>query len=476
MKGLVAEMSAMRREIEALGRRVAELEAENAALRTENAALRTENAALRKALEEARRAGKRQAAPFSRGRRNPAPKKPGRKAGSAYGSRAHREPPKEIDNKITVDCPLICPHCGGGVRLEGKTSQYQTDIPPITPATTEFEIHYGRCTRCQRRVQGRETRQTSDATGAVGGVQIGPNTIAVTAHLNKACGMSYERIAEVLDQIFGLRVNRSTLARSLLRLGRKAAPTYTNLIERVRGSPVVSPDETGWRIGGDKAWLWTAATPDTTVYQIESGRGYAEAVKLLSEDFDGVLCVDGWAPYRRFERAEIQTCLAHLLRRSKELREAPPTTACAAYFAEITAVLKEALALRDRRDEGTISLRGLRIAKGKIEAKMDRLLDEPDSHDESVRFAIHLHRYREGMFLFLDRPDVDATNYRAEQAIRPAVINRKTSGGNRTPPGARAQAVIMSVQRTAKLRLVSALDAFKQMLRDPTPRVHLLGR
>ncbi len=86
----------------------------------------------------------------------------------------------------------------------------------------------------------------------------------------------------------------------------------------------------------------------------------------------------------------------------------------------------EALALRNRRDEGTISSRELRTAKGKIEEKMDRLLDEPDLHDESLRFAIHLLRYGDGMFLFLDRPDVDATNYRAEQAIRPAVINRKT--------------------------------------------------
>lgn len=469
MKGLVAEMSAIRREVETLRRRVAEVEAENTALRAENAALRT-------ALEESRRAGKRQAAPFSRGKRNATPKRPGRKAGSAYGSPAHREPPTAIDNKITVDCPLICPHCGGGVRLEGKTSQYQTDIPPITPATTEFEIHYGRCTSCHRRVQGRETTQISNSTGAVGGTQIGPNTIAVTAHLNKACGMSYERIAEVLELIFGLRVNRSTLARALLRLGRKAAPTYTNLIERIRGSPVVSPDETGWRIGGDKAWLWTVATPDTTVYQIEPGRGYAEAVKLLGEEYDGVLCVDGWAPYRCFEHAEIQTCLAHLLRRSKELREAPPTAECAEYFAEIAAVLKDALALRDRRNDGTISKLGLRIAKGKIEAKMDRLLDEPDLHAESVRFANHLHRYREGMFLFLDRSDVDATNYRAEQAIRPAVINRKTSGGNRTSLGASAQAVIMSIQRTAKQRVVSALDAFKQMLRDPVPCVHPLGR
>jgi transposase len=462
--------------IEELWRELRQLRGRVEQLERENADLRRENSKLREALEEARRSGKRQAAPFSRGKRKDRPDKPGRKAGSAYGRQARRAPPKHVDEKVTVDCPLICPHCGGGVRLEGKSSQYQTDIPRIEPTTTEFEIHYGRCTRCHREVQGRAARQISDARGAVGGVQIGPNTIAMTAHLNKACGMSYERIAEVFAQMFGLWVSRSTLARSLLRLGRKAAPTYTNLIERVRGSPVVSPDETGWRIGGDKAWLWTVATPDTTVYQIEQGRGYAEAAKLLGEDFEGVLCVDGWAPYRGFDHAQIQTCLAHLLRRSKELREAPPTAACAAWFSKISAVLHEALALRKRRNEGTISDRGLRIAKERIETKMDRLLDEPDLHDESLRFAMHLLRYRDGLFLFLDRPDVDATNYRAEQAIRPAVINRKTSGGNRTPRGARAQAILMSVQRTARQRSLSAMNAFSQMLCDPTPRVHHLGR
>lgn len=462
--------------IEELWRELRQLRVRVEQLERENADLRRENAKLREALEEARRSGKRQAAPFSRGKKKEHPNKPGRKAGSAYGRQARRARPKRIDEKVTVNCPLICPHCGGGVRLEGKSSQYQTDIPRIEPTTTEFEVHYGRCIHCKRLVQGRAAGQISNATGAVGGVQIGPNTIAITAHLNKACGMSYERIAEVLGQMFALRVNRSTLARSLLRLERKAAPTWASLVERVRGSPVVSPDETGWRIGGDKAWLWTVATPDTTVYQIEPGRGYEEAAKLLGKDFAGVLCVDGWAPYRGFDQAQIQTCLAHLLRRSKELREAPPTVGCAAYFGEIAAILKHALALRNRRSEGMISSRGLRIAKGKLEAKIDRLLDEPDLHDESLRFALHLLRYREGLFLFLDHPEIDATNYRAEQAIRPAVINRKTSGGNRTPRGARAQAVLMSIQRTARQRSVSAIHTFEQMLRDPSPRVHGLGR
>jgi transposase len=107
---------------------------------------------------------------------------------------------------------------------------------------------------------------------------------------------------------------------------------------------------------------------------------------------------------------------------------------------------------------------------------MDDLLEEPDLHDESLRFAEHLVRNRDALFLFLDRPDVEATNFRAEQAIRPAVINRKTSGGNRTRAGATAQAVLMSILRTCKLRSISAFEAFRQMLCAPTPTPVLLER
>jgi transposase len=131
VSGVVGEFEELRRELRRLRDRVEQLE-------RENAQLRSENARLREALEEARRSGKRQAAPFSRGKRKDRPDKPGRKAGSAYGSQARRARPTHIDERVTVDCPLICPHCGGGVRLEGKSSQYQTDIPTIEPMTARL--------------------------------------------------------------------------------------------------------------------------------------------------------------------------------------------------------------------------------------------------------------------------------------------------------------------------------------------------
>lgn len=461
---MLAELTAMRRRVEALEKRVTGLEAENAALRTENAALR-------KALDEERRAGKRQASPFSRGIRKANPKKPGRKPG---GSRSRRSIPTKVDRTIVVPPLLSCPHCAGAVRLGGIAQQYQTDLPPIVPMTTVFEIQYGFCTQCGRRVQARHPEQISDATGAVGGVQIGPHAIALAAHLNKVCGVSYERIAEMFGQVFGLELERSTIARALLRLADRAEATYRSLIETIRGSPVVYPDETGWRVGGDKAWLWAVTTLTATVYLIERGRGFPEAAKILGEAFAGVIGADGWAPYRRFTNAERQLCLAHLLRRCKELLEVPPTDGCANYIGEIKAVLQQALALRDRRDQNRISMHGLSVSRGRLEAKLDRLLDEPDLHDESIRFAMHLLNNRDAILLFLRRSDVDATNFRAEQAIRPAVINRKTSGGNRTDRGANAQAILMSILRTCKQRSLDAMSVFAQILQNPTPVAHSL--
>jgi transposase len=55
-------------------------------------------------------------------------------------------------------------------------------------------------------------------------------------------------------------------------------------------------------------------------------------------------------------------------------------------------------------------------------------------------------------FWFLIDPTIAATNHRAEQAIRPAVVNRKVWGGNRTWLGAQAQGILMSVIRNCGQR------------------------
>ena len=94
----------------------------------------------------------------------------------------------------------------------------------------------------------------------------------------------------------------------LHRAARAAAPAYTELCEQVRNAPVVTPDETGWRVGGIRHWLWAFVTPDTTVYAICPGRGFDDSATVLGTDYVGVLVRDGWAPWDGLH----QTCLNHL--------------------------------------------------------------------------------------------------------------------------------------------------------------------
>lgn len=420
---------------------------------------------LEKLLEDLRRRGKRQAAPFSKGEPSEDPKSPGRKAGDQYGQQATRARPERVDETIEVECPLCCEHCQGKVVLAGKTSQYQVDLPEIRPWTTEFILHYGKCSQCGREVVGRHPRQTSQSF-RVGSVQLGPGVLAFAAWLNKVGGLSYGKIAALLKQQAGLEVSRSALCRALLRMGKKLEPLYEELKAKIQNSPVVYPDETGWREGGYSVWLWVFTNRSETVYSIQPGRGYAEASEILGEGYSGVLVADGWAPYQKFEAAMHQTCLAHLLRRCDEMLE-KATGSAARFPLVVKEILQSALEVRDQRDAGKLSGEALEKATAELASQMDRRLSGHFRNPDNQRLAQHLIRHQDQLFVFLEREDVEATNWPAEQGIRPAVINRKTSGGNRTAEGSQAQAVLMSVLRTFQQHQLRPLEVLPGLLRNP---------
>ncbi len=457
---ILQENSELRGRISEQGRRIAEQEQ-----RIERQERRI--AQLEKIIEELRRGGKRQAAPFSKGEPKSHPQKPGRKPAEQYGKRSCRPVPEQVDETIEVACPSRCEVCQSPVHRMGQESQYQIDIPEIRPWTTEFILHYGECSRCGCRQSGRHPRQSSQAVG-VAGVQIGPGVVSLATYLNKVGGLSYGKIAGLLEQMAGLRVSRSTLCWALLRTAKKAQPIYEELVQAIRKSAVVYPDESGWRIGGRGGWLWAFTNRCETVYAIVRGRGFAQAATVLGESYGGVLVADGWAPYRRFTQATQQTCLAHLLRRCREMLETAQGGA-ARFPRQVKAILQAALSVRDRRTAGTLSPQGVRIAKGRLAAQMNRLLAGRITHTGNRRLAKHLRRHQNDLFVFLDREDVEATNWPAEQAIRPAVVNRKSCGGNRTSDGAKAQSILTSLLRTGQQRGFNSLALFSAILRSPRP-------
>jgi transposase len=438
----------LRGEHAGLRREVAALKAEVERLRGENARLRERFDALQSRVQDLRRSAKRQAAPFSRGerKRNPAPG--GRRAGAQYGRRARREAPERVDEEIFVPLPHCCPDCGQGIAFAGTLEQYQEDIPPPQTIVRRFDIAYGHCRGCGRRVQGRDHRQTSDAVGACAS-QVGPQAVALASCLNKELGIPVGKVCRLLQGCFRLAITPGGLRQALHRQARKAAPTYQALIEGVRSSAVVSPDETGWRVGGEGAWLWAFAGEGVTVYLIASGRGFDEAAAVLGCDYAGVLERDGWAVYRRFSCALHQTCHAHLLRRCGELI-ADSLAGQARVPHAVRRLLADALALRDAREQEALGTTELDARVQVLEERTDALLAMRPTHQPNRRLLDHLRAEREHLYTFLYLTGVQATNWRAEQAIRPAVVNRKQWGGNKSARGAETQQVLMSVIRSAR--------------------------
>jgi transposase len=449
------------------------LETENAWLRSERNRLLGEVARLtstvdrlRAQLDEARRAARRQAAPFAKGARVVRPRRPGRKPGLEYGVRGRRPVPDRVDRVVVVPAPATCPGCGGPVVVERVACQYQEDLPQAATETVEYDMQLGRCQGCGRRVRSRHPEQTSDALGAAG-VGVGPRAVALAAWLSKGLGLPAGKISRLLGQL-GLRLSPGGVPQALARAARARAPTYQALEQGVRASPVVAPDETGWRVDGQRAWLWAFVGAGVVVYRVAAGRGYADAAQVLGEGYAGVLERDGWAPYRRFARAAHQTCLAHLLRRCRELIGDADRGQARTPHA-VRRILLRALAVRADRDASALTAADAAAEAQRLGRAVDRLITGRTAHPPNRKLLGHLARERDALFTFLSTPGVEATNWRAEHAIRPAVVTRKVWGGNRTWAGAGTWATLASVLATATIQHRDPVSVLVPLLRAPTP-------
>ena len=105
----------------------------------------------------------------------------------------------------------------------------------------------------------------------------------------------------------------------------------------------------------------------------------------------------------------------------------------------------------------------------RLEQQIDALLQRSPTHAPNQKLLKHLAHERDHLLTFLKTPGIAATNWRAEQAIRPAVVNRKNWGGNRTPQGAETQQTLMSVIRTSRQQGACPIALLTDLLRQPDP-------
>ena len=371
--------------------------------------------------------------------------------------------PEQVDRTIEVSLPPDCPECLTPLGEAPVTihDQYQIDLPEPKPVITRFRVPVTRCPACLRRVQGRHPEQTSNALGSAA-VQFGPRLLGFAADLKHRLGVSYRKCSSVLLTLTGVVVASAALVRSGHRLRKLAQPSYDRLVEAAKTSAVQHVDETGWKIGGRSAWLWDFADEYATLYRIRKSRAHDVVVEVLGEEFAGVLVSDCFLAYDPLPFAK-QKCLAHLLKSCREI-EAAKTRGAVRFSRRVAALLRKAMALKRRR--GKISDHGYAVLRGKVHAELDRLLAGTYTDPDNARLARRLRKQREHLLRFLDHDGVDATNNLAEREIRPAVIARKLSAGNRTEAGAKTHAVLASVLRTLSRQGRPILDGLVGLLRD----------
>lgn len=444
-----------------------ELLEENARLKSQLQAAQARIEKLIGLVEKLRREGKRQAAPFRKQDAPTAqPKKPGRKSGRRHGPHAHRSIPPRIDEAYDVPLPTACPHCGGAHLSETHIAvQYQTEIPR-TVIYRQFDVRVGRCGNCGHTVQGRHALQTSTARGAAAS-QLGPNVHALLTILNKQLGLSHGKSAKLLGMMFEeLHIARATSVRSIQRTAGRCQRAYEQIRQNVRSASEVAPDETGWRVGGRPAWLHAFVSQRSTCYVIDPTRSHQPAERLLGLDWSGTLVHDGWSVYDRFTQAFHQQCVRHLQRRCQELL-ATAVRGAVLLPRAVLAIIDQAFVLRrawrgHRLSGDALAEQGLVLSRA-----LETLASGRFTHEPNRRLAGHLLKHAMHWFWFLIDPTIAATNYRAEQALRPAVVNRKVWGGNRTWFGAKAQGILMSVLRSCEQRALQPFDFLNHVLRSP---------
>ena len=446
----------------ALRQRVAELEQRNAQLQARLGEL---EAALKTALgqlEAARRAGKRQAAPFSKGPPKENPQRPGQKVGHPP---AHREKPAQIDRTLEVKLAhAICLRCGGKLVERTMQVQYQVEIPPVQPLVTQFNVETARCAQCGQRFQARHPEQTSDALGAAA-VQIGPRALGLATEFKHGLGVPYRKVEHVLAEALGLRVAPGTLARAGRRLAVKAEPTYQLLISTLRQERVVNGDETGWKVAGRNAWLWAFTSAGLTVYTIDPRRSHEVAERILGKEFAGILSCDCFLAYDALPYRQ-HKCTGHLLRRCAEVR-GEKTGAAAQLSMRVARLLRGAMTLRERRER--LGAERYQRACARLEAALDRLLEAEQTDPDNARLVKLLRKHRTQLFTFLYVDGLAPTNNAAEREIRPAVVVRKTSGGSRSDRGASTHAVLTSVIRTCRKQGRDFVGTVVELFRQPRP-------
>jgi transposase len=386
-----------------------------------------------------------------RPRRPPSGRRPGGQPGHP-GQTRRLLPVEDVDGVIPLK-PTQCARCQQP--LTGDDPQPQRhqvlEIPPLKPMVTEYQWHQLVCPGC-----GDQTRAVWPAgvpTGAYG-----PRVQALTALCTGAYRLSKRTTQQLLQDLFGVTMSLGTVST----LEAATVDAVTVPVEEARAyvqaQASASLDETGWRQGDQRAWLWVAVTTWVTVFLVRVSRGGKVARELLGAAFEGILVTDRFSAYNWYPVRWRQLCWAHLLRdieamlgrggRAQEIGEALRSQA------------RQMFHWWHRVRDGTLKRSSFRSYMTPVRREVERLLEAGSrcGVPKTAGVCRDILKRRQALWTFVHLAGVEPTNNAAERALRPGVLWRKGSFGTQSAQGSRFVEAMMTIVATLKQQHRNPLD------------------
>jgi transposase len=367
-------------------------------------------------------------------------KKPGQKLGHVGMTRATPNHIDEIIEETLLECPDCHHTLGQPVDVE---EQVQEDIVPAHVRVRKYRRHKYHCAHCGK-VHLAPYHPEHVPLG-----YLGANVLIQAVILKYHHCLPYRKIRELFQEMAGITVSPGGISQALARISHWLGVEKAVLLDAIRGSPQLHVDETGWRLDGKKSWVWALVNDRLAYYHVDRSRSRKVLKELLGTEFDGTLISDFFSVYLNLPW-RMQKCLVHLLREFHDCAKNDKTAEFVAATRKIKRLIKDARKLHDRHDQ---------IPSGEYARLRFRLEDRLFDFTTAVYTNKNLQRLSKrfaqswlDMFRFLKDPSLDWNNNRAERMIRPNVIYRNRSYGNRSDRGAEAHGTIMSLMQTLRLQ------------------------
>jgi hypothetical protein len=309
------------------------------------------------------------------------------------------------------------------------------------------------------------------------GSYIGPKAKAFAVFLRYAVKISERDVRALFEKAFNLKIVASSTAGFRSQLKKEALPVYRRLIESLRKASFIHADETGWKINGSNHWLWKFSNKRISISHIDKSRGQAVVKKMLGDKYKGVLISDFLSAYNKVKAKAKQRCLVHIGRDLDRVCEYwQDDNEVMRYCNRLKNIFESAVTLHNEYQDKKRDADYYRRRQALAASLEDFSFPNPNKRILN-RFARRLERHKDEIFTFLYEKNVDYHNNHAEQQIRPDVIFRKITFGNRSPQGAENHSVIMSILQTARLNGIDPLSALERiLLRSPqNPLVRALS-